>query len=203
MIIYASPNATKHKALWSNIWLLAPPICSPWILFGDFNANLCRSDLMGASSMKLSNRVSLKQDLIYFFVTHIGMNLFLIQLSNILSILNRITGLSYFRSVFQLHALRMLHSAIFSGWSSHFNRMVADNWSPSSSLRETIISFTKAADVWNKTIYGYIGSKKRLVMARLCGVQNALCTKSSRFLVNLESKLIMEIENILDNEELL
>ncbi|KAK8685419.1 hypothetical protein V6N13_041420 [Hibiscus sabdariffa] len=52
-------------------------------------------------------------------------------------------------------------------WSSHidFNRMVADNWAPSSSLSETIISFTKAVDVWNKTIYGDIGSKKRVVMA--------------------------------------
>ncbi|KAK8684082.1 hypothetical protein V6N13_040119 [Hibiscus sabdariffa] len=92
-----------------------------------------------------------------------------------------------------------------SGWSSHidFDRMVADNLSPSSSLSETIISFTKAADIWNKTVYGYIGSKKRVVMARLREVQKALCTKSSLFLVNLESELIMELENILDHEELL
>ncbi|KAK8715387.1 hypothetical protein V6N13_042721 [Hibiscus sabdariffa] len=81
--------------------------------------------------------------------------------------------------------------------------MVADNWLPSSTLTDTIMSFTKAADVWNKTVYGYIGSKKCIEMARLRGVQKALCTKSSRFLVNLESELIMELENILDQEELL
>ncbi|KAK8598873.1 hypothetical protein V6N13_076818 [Hibiscus sabdariffa] len=53
-IIYASPNATKHKALWSNIRLLAPSICSSWILFGDFNATICHSNRMGGSSMKSS-----------------------------------------------------------------------------------------------------------------------------------------------------
>ncbi|KAK8644024.1 hypothetical protein V6N13_013299 [Hibiscus sabdariffa] len=46
-IIYASPNATKRKTLWSGIRHLASSICSPWILFGDFNATLCSSDRMG------------------------------------------------------------------------------------------------------------------------------------------------------------
>ncbi|KAK8607115.1 hypothetical protein V6N13_052861 [Hibiscus sabdariffa] len=92
-----------------------------------------------------------------------------------------------------------------SSWSAHsdFNRMVEDNWLPAATLSETIISFTKAADTWNKTVYGYICTKKRLVMARLRGVQKALCAKSSQFLSNLESDLLMELENILDQEELL
>ncbi|KAK8693525.1 hypothetical protein V6N13_071105 [Hibiscus sabdariffa] len=93
----------------------------------------------------------------------------------------------------------------FSGWSSHgdFDRMVSDNWVPSTSLSETIISFTKAADTWNKTIFGYIGSKKRMIMARLRGAQKALCTKASRFLMKLESELLLELEKLLDQEELL
>ncbi|KAK8652245.1 hypothetical protein V6N13_061266 [Hibiscus sabdariffa] len=54
-IIYASPKATKRKALWSSIRHLAPSICSPWILFVDFDATLCSSDRMrGSPSMKLS-----------------------------------------------------------------------------------------------------------------------------------------------------
>ncbi|KAK8606541.1 hypothetical protein V6N13_030822 [Hibiscus sabdariffa] len=81
--------------------------------------------------------------------------------------------------------------------------MVVDNWVPSLTLSETIISFTKAADTWNKTIYGYIGTKKRIVMARLRGIQKALCVKSSQFLSNIESELLVELENILDQEELL
>ncbi|KAK8644023.1 hypothetical protein V6N13_013298 [Hibiscus sabdariffa] len=92
-----------------------------------------------------------------------------------------------------------------SSWSSHndFNHMVADNWIPSSTLSEMIISFMKATNTWNKTVYGYIGAKKRIVMARLRGVQKSLCTKSSRFLSTLESDLLVELENILDQEELL
>ncbi|KAK8569691.1 hypothetical protein V6N13_046738 [Hibiscus sabdariffa] len=57
----------------------------------------------------------------------------------------------------------------FSGWCSHpdWQRMVQDNWTTSSSLSCTISSFTSAVDVWNKTVFGYIGTKKRSIMARL------------------------------------
>ncbi|KAK8690593.1 hypothetical protein V6N13_074125 [Hibiscus sabdariffa] len=84
-----------------------------------------------------------------------------------------------------------------------FSRMVADNWIPLPSLSATITSFTKAADTWNKTVFRYIGTKKRIVMARLRGVQKAFCAKSSRFLSGLESELLLELERILDQEELL
>ncbi|KAK8708562.1 hypothetical protein V6N13_059600 [Hibiscus sabdariffa] len=153
---------------------------SAMVLFGDFNAILYRSDRKGGSS-------SMKPTVQHLLRLKLDHRPILLQV-----------GTSVSRSS---HApFRYL-----SGWSSHidFDRMVADNWSPSSSLSETITSFTKVADVWNKTIYGYIGSKKRVVMARLRGVQKALCAKSSRFFINLESELIMELENILDHEELL
>ncbi|KAK8663856.1 hypothetical protein V6N13_083661 [Hibiscus sabdariffa] len=97
------------------------------------------------------------------------------------------------------------HFRYFSGWSSHNDSdcLVSNNWVPSNSLFETIISFTKATETWNKTTFGYIGTKKRMTMARLRGVQRALSTKSSRFLLKLESKLLVELENILDQDELL
>ncbi|KAK8715889.1 hypothetical protein V6N13_043214 [Hibiscus sabdariffa] len=69
-------------------------------------------------------------------------------------------------------------------------------------MTETINSFVKAEDTWNKTTYGYINTKKRMVMARLRGIQKALCTKSYHFLLNLESELLIELENVLDQEEL-
>ncbi|KAE8683251.1 hypothetical protein F3Y22_tig00111213pilonHSYRG00590 [Hibiscus syriacus] len=45
--------------------------------------------------------------------------------------------------------------------------MVCDNWTLGPSLSETIHSFTLAADTWNATVFGYNGTKKRIVMARL------------------------------------
>ncbi|KAK8604199.1 hypothetical protein V6N13_099148 [Hibiscus sabdariffa] len=159
MVIYASPNSTKSQALWSNLRQLASSIFSPWICFGDFNATLCSSDCMGGSpSMKLK---SSEQHLLRMKWDH-------------RPIFSQVGGIADGSSSSPFW--------YFSSWSSHndFDRMVADNWVPSSTLSETIISFTKAEDTWNKTVYGYIGIKKRIVMAHLRGVQKALCTKSSQ-----------------------
>ncbi|KAK8661409.1 hypothetical protein V6N13_091014 [Hibiscus sabdariffa] len=229
-VVYGSPNATKRKALWSGLHHIAPSITSPWVLFGDFNATLCHADRMGGS---LSSKPSTYfQNIVCDLglrdmgfhgpdftwqrgVTQVRLDRFLC---------NSLWDEAFPESSVE-HLLRMKsdHKPIlltvgnivrnsspspfryFSGWSSHddFDRMVSDNWVPSTSLSETIISFTKAADTWNKTIFGYIGSKKRLIMARLRGAQKALCTKASRFLMKLESELLLDLEKLLDQEELL
>ncbi|KAK8639519.1 hypothetical protein V6N13_137894 [Hibiscus sabdariffa] len=67
----------------------------------------------------------------------------------------------------------------------------------------TLQSFVKAADAWNKTIFGYVGTKKRMLMARLRGIQKSLCCHPSRFLRRLEPELLVDLEHLLDQEELL
>ncbi|KAK8643649.1 hypothetical protein V6N13_012932 [Hibiscus sabdariffa] len=77
------------------------------------------------------------------------------------------------------HAHRMHLSCnfkYFTRWQHHidFYRMVQDNWQSGSSSAATISNFTDAANVWNSTVFGYVGAKKRIIMARLRGVQKAL-----------------------------
>ncbi|KAK8612913.1 hypothetical protein V6N13_104238 [Hibiscus sabdariffa] len=48
-LIYASPNASKRKCLWSHPSLLAANINQPWLLFGDFNATISAQDCMGCA----------------------------------------------------------------------------------------------------------------------------------------------------------
>ncbi|KAE8709897.1 hypothetical protein F3Y22_tig00110328pilonHSYRG00789 [Hibiscus syriacus] len=93
----------------------------------------------------------------------------------------------------------------FTGWLSHddFFKMVGDNWIKTSNITETILHFTKAADTWNKYVFGYIGKNKRMIMARLYGIQKALCRRSTQFLQNMESDLLIDLEHLLDQEELL
>ncbi|KAK8626083.1 hypothetical protein V6N13_133735 [Hibiscus sabdariffa] len=67
----------------------------------------------------------------------------------------------------------------------------------------TIRTFTAAAELWNAHVFGSIGSKKLHVMARLRGVQCALCSRQSLFLQNLENDLLLELEELLHYEELL
>ncbi|KAK8691374.1 hypothetical protein V6N13_074885 [Hibiscus sabdariffa] len=229
-VIYASPNATKHKALWSNLQRLAPNINTPWILFGDFNATLCSSDRSGGALSTKPNK--LFQDFVYDFgLRDMGYNGpdFTWNCGSTQARLDRFICNSYWdesypaSSVQHLLRIKSDHRPILlkvgnathstsnpqfrylSSWSLHndFDRMVSDNWKPGSTMTETINTFAKAADTWNKTIYGYIGTKKRVIMARLRGIQKALCIKSSRFLINLESELMIELENILNQEELL
>ncbi|KAE8669152.1 hypothetical protein F3Y22_tig00112253pilonHSYRG00033 [Hibiscus syriacus] len=93
----------------------------------------------------------------------------------------------------------------FSGWLSHedFSRIVRDNRQASDSLANTISGFTKSAELWNKTVFGYLGSKKKIVMAYIRGVQKPLTTQRTHFLINLESNLLLKLEKILDLEETL
>ncbi|XP_039062764.1 uncharacterized protein LOC120207353 [Hibiscus syriacus] len=44
------------------------------------------------------------------------------------------------------------------------------NFGPS--LSDTITNFSTATDIWNRTVFGYIGAKKRTIMARLRGGPN-------------------------------
>ncbi|GMI86879.1 hypothetical protein HRI_002357200 [Hibiscus trionum] len=228
--VYASPSASGRKALWNHLHNLAATIRSPWIIFGDFNATLSSEDRQGCSSSarpsKDFHRLMLDhclRDMGYSgpdFTWSRG--LASVRLDRF--ICNVYFDESYPEASVQ-HLLRMRsdHRPIFlqigaahhrspskpfryfSGWNSHedFSRMVLDNWVPASSLSETIQNFTSAADTWNKLVFGYVGTKKRMLMGRLRGIQRALSSRFSRFLKNLEGELLVQLEHLLDEEELL
>ncbi|KAK8604504.1 hypothetical protein V6N13_099444 [Hibiscus sabdariffa] len=79
--------------------------------------------------------------------------------------------------------------------------MISDNWKWMGSMTKTLLQFTKTIDTWNKTIFGYIGTKNKILIAKIRGIQKTLCSKSSSFLRQLESGLLMDLECLLDQEE--
>ncbi|KAK8607220.1 hypothetical protein V6N13_052964 [Hibiscus sabdariffa] len=91
----------------------------------------------------------------------------------------------------------------FAGWSKHqdFKRLVTANWDSSQPLSDMIKSFTATAISWNKEVFGSIGKNKRILMARLRGVQRCLDQKRTKGLLKLEQKLLAELEILLDHEE--
>ncbi|KAE8670535.1 hypothetical protein F3Y22_tig00112127pilonHSYRG00086 [Hibiscus syriacus] len=58
-------------------------------------------------------------------------------------------------------------------------------------------------DNWNKSVFGFIGVKKRTLMARIRGIQKATQARSSAYLSKLESDLLIELEILLDQEEVI
>ncbi|KAL4296041.1 hypothetical protein GQ457_12G028380 [Hibiscus cannabinus] len=68
---------------------------------------------------------------------------------------------------------------------------------------ESIVNILLRRLRFGMTLFGYIGTKKRILMARLRGIHKALCTRRSHFLVSLENSLLLELEGLLDQEELI
>ena len=74
-------------------------------------------------------------------------------------------------------------------------------WGQTSPLRESIENFSKKALVWNKDYFGNIFGKKKRVMARLSGIQNAIAAHLSHSLPELEKVLHKDFNTLLDQEE--
>ncbi|KAA3462999.1 reverse transcriptase [Gossypium australe] len=77
--------------------------------------------------------------------------------------------------------------------------MVNENWNNGSSLEESIRTFTAAAKMWNKNVFGHI--LKRNIINRLNGTQRALERFQAKNLLKLEKVLWVKLERILDMEE--
>ena len=67
-------------------------------------------------------------------------------------------------------------------------------------LADSIKCFSKEATLWNKNHFGNIFHKKRRIMARLYGAQKALANNLRLDLINLESQLQKDLEEVLDHE---
>lgn len=61
-------------------------------------------------------------------------------------------------------------------------------------------NFAKKATTWNKEHFGNVFAKKRRIMARLSGVQRAIANSPSSSLLQLENKLQLELDQVLDQE---
>lgn len=82
-----------------------------------------------------------------------------------------------------------------------FPDIVSQAWGCANNLVDAIDSFTKKAMVWNKNQFGSIFTRKKNLMARINGIQRAIATKPSRFLLNLEDELLRGLDSVLNQEE--
>ncbi|KAJ8774453.1 hypothetical protein K2173_016899 [Erythroxylum novogranatense] len=69
-------------------------------------------------------------------------------------------------------------------------------------FHEAIRAVTRAAQEFNSKVFGNLFHRKRVLMARLKGIQLYLSHRHSPYLVNLEVQLADEYRNVLRQEEL-
>ncbi|KAK9983152.1 hypothetical protein SO802_032677 [Lithocarpus litseifolius] len=89
-------------------------------------------------------------------------------------------------------------------WLSHesFSSIVKDAWEGNhQNINGAIISFIQKAKAWNKDVFGNIFWKKKNLIARILGVENALGRNPSQRLINLHMSLSEELGHILGLEE--
>ena len=82
-----------------------------------------------------------------------------------------------------------------------FPRIVSSAWQSSYSLEGAFEAFADKATKWNKDHFGNIFVKNRRIMARLNGIQRIVASSPSASLLQLESRLQAELENVLDQEQ--
>ncbi|KAK8566641.1 hypothetical protein V6N13_002337 [Hibiscus sabdariffa] len=229
-LVYASPTSRKRKALWFDLNNLAHSIRCPWFIVGDFNATLSDSDRKDCAASARPSK-AFREFVFDHGLRDMGFSgpeftwsrgMAQVRLDRVLcnSYWDDVYPESLVHHLFRMksdhrpillsvgvsdHVRRSKQFRYFSGWLSHadFPRMVQDNWQFSENIIDTVQNFAKAAAVWNDTVFGYIGTKKRILMARLRGTQKVLCTRRTHFLLALENSLLLELETILDQEELL
>lgn len=68
-------------------------------------------------------------------------------------------------------------------------------------MEGTVSQFIRAAKKWNGEVFRNILRKKRVLVARIKGIQRCLENYRSQRLMELEKKLPIELERVLDNEE--
>ena len=58
--------------------------------------------------------------------------------------------------------------------NDHFNNFVKQTWDPQASYSDAASTFVKNVKVWNREVFGNIFQRKRILMARINGIQAAL-----------------------------
>ncbi|KAK8711191.1 hypothetical protein V6N13_146482 [Hibiscus sabdariffa] len=226
--VYASPNSSKRKHLWSYLTFLSSRISEPWITLGDFNATISNDERLGCTSSTDRDFItaifdSKLHDLGYegpAFTWYRGQRA--VRLDRCMCNDHWIE--SYPETLVH-HLLRMKsdHRPLFvtighqpprskhrrfhyfSGWLQHadFNQLVLNNWDSNLPITTAVEQFCKVVDSWNRNVFGSLTRRKNHVMARLRGIQRCLSQRRNAFLSNLEADLQLELETILDQEELL
>ncbi|XVF38931.1 hypothetical protein REPUB_Repub20aG0145100 [Reevesia pubescens] len=90
-------------------------------------------------------------------------------------------------------------------WQTHedFPDLLRRTWQVDEELNFNLDLFTSEVKHWNFSTFGNIFKKKRVLIARIQGIQRALEIKSNPFLFNLEKELLDELNQVLFQEELM
>ncbi|GMJ03289.1 hypothetical protein HRI_003998100 [Hibiscus trionum] len=228
--VYASPTRCIRQGVWAQLQALEPLDLSPWVLGGDFNVIGNPSERSGGSQARSGVCTRFTDFLFDTGLLDMGFHgpMFTWRRGNLAQRLDRClcssNWYSYFPSSEVYHLQRlgsdhrpvllvtdMVHHAssntrpfrYIHAWSEHpdFANLVQRSWDGSRTVVENISNFCEESRAWNWNVFGHIGKRKCLLLARIRGVEKVLENSSSDFLISLEKDLKLELARVLDQEE--
>ncbi|XP_021823964.1 uncharacterized protein LOC110765197 [Prunus avium] len=216
--IYAKPCASKRAMLWDYLNFVASCHQLPWILAGDFNEMLFMEDKLGGANpcrLKGFNKWFTENDMIdlgysgpkftwtnnrvFERLDRAVCNLNWMQMfpdANVLHIPRTKSDHCPIKICLQSRQISSPIARPFrfeAMWMQHgnFKDFVTQKWGqiPGSALDKSygLIPHLKQ---WNHNIFGHLKRKKTLILARLDGIQKALCHCQSTSLFMLEDSLV-------------
>ena len=230
--VYASPNPIVKKQLWNHLDSLAISVKEPWLIGGDFNSILYASEKQGGAAGQPRGCGLFRQwfdDNQIFYLKFKGPR-FTWSRGFLLKRLDRAlcnnewllkftdNSVLYLPKVASDHRLFLVRFGrivrghhgnrpfrFLASWltNDQFNNFVKQTWDPQASYSDAASNFVKEVKVWNREVFGNIFQRKRVLMARINGIQAALENYSSRGLMHLEAQLRKELEIVMGQEEIL
>ncbi|KAL4279049.1 hypothetical protein GQ457_03G029200 [Hibiscus cannabinus] len=227
--VYASPNAGRRRELWDQLRVLDPGDDSPWVVGGDLNVIGNSAERRGGSDRRLGVCPRFCEFMNESGLIDMGFSgaCFTWSRGNLSQRLDRclcnVAWYNFFASSEVHHLLRLgsdhrpillkstsEHSErerrpfrYIVAWNDHedFHRMLATNWSPDKPFSENVSQFQDASRKWNREVFGHIEIRKRHILARLKGIEQALDLEANPYLEELEKALKKDLDIVLSQEE--
>ncbi|KAL4311976.1 hypothetical protein GQ457_01G025270 [Hibiscus cannabinus] len=227
--IYASPARYKRRDLWEQLMALNPRRDIPWALGGDLNVIGNSTERRGGSGRNSRGCPIFADFMFKSGLMDMGFSgpEFTWNRGDLYQRLDRFICNSTWYSIFpasEVHHLQRIGSdhcpilldtgnsnrmstmrpyRFLAAWNDHpsFNELLESSWSKGDTLEEKISWFQQNSSKWNSTVFGHIGKRKSTLLARLRGIEKSLVKSESSFLLNLESELKAELDEVLKQEE--
>ncbi|XP_039015959.1 uncharacterized protein LOC120146491 [Hibiscus syriacus] len=228
-LIRINPAIGIRNKLWRHLKELDPGLGLPWLLGRDFNVISNYGERQGGSQRR--HGVCVKFGEFMFDIGLIDMGFsspkFTWKRGTLSKRLDRCIcnaeWYDYFENseVFHLQKLGSDHRPILlkfgeqqeashnryfryiDAWSDHpdFQNLLMNSWKNDRDLYENILEFQAQSTKWNKEVFGHIGRRKNLLLARIHEVEKAVDNSNDHALLDLETRLKKELNVVLAQEE--
>ncbi|CAL9010471.1 unnamed protein product [Prunus brigantina] len=229
--VYASPNAVKRGKMWDYLSFVAASHNMPWLIAGDFNELLTADEKFGGvlecKSKGFKNWVDDNEmiDLgysgpkftwnnkrVYARLDRAICNMRWRRLfpeANVQHLPRTTSDHNPIKIKLSSHFVASPHLRPFrfeAMWMQHehFHEFISDVWGQAAgSALDKTYQLVQPLKDWNVNVFGHLKKRKACLLARLNGIQKALCRGLNIFLSKLEISLIEEYNCVLEHEAML